>query len=124
MKFLRSSKKALLHPYIKKGKPTYDPNSYGRITIKRILGKITEKVHLKLVNNMLDEAHIKLQRGFINDTSSTCGSLLLTEAIAEPVNKPLYTAFIDASKAFNVVGHDVGLSGHMCNFLNKWYTGL
>ena len=75
---------------------------------------------------MLDEEHIKLQRGFTNDTSSTCGSLLLTEEIAEPVNnrKPLYTAFIDASKAFNVVWHDVGLSGHMWNFLNKWYSGL
>ena len=103
MKFLRSSKKALYRK--KQGKPTYDPNSDGRITIKSILGKITEKIHLNLVNNMLDEAHIKLQRGFTKYTSSTCGSLLLTEAIAEPVDnrKPLYTAFIDASKAFNVV---------------------
>ena len=71
---------------------------------------------------MLDEAQSKLQRGFTKDTSSTCGSLLLTEAIAESVDngKPLYTAFIDASKAFDVVWHDsmlvklydVGLSGH------------
>ena len=128
-------KEGLITPiYKKQGKPTYDPNSYRRITITSILGKITEKVHLNLVNNMLDEAQSKLQRGFTKDTSSTCGSLLLTEAIAESVDngKPLYTAFIDASKAFDVVWHDsmlvklydVGLSGHKWNFLNKWYTGL
>ncbi|MEW8546489.1 MAG: reverse transcriptase domain-containing protein, partial [Candidatus Thiodiazotropha sp.] len=68
------------------------------------------------------------------DTSPTCGSLLLTEAIAESVDlgKPLYTAFIDASKAFDVVWHDsmlvklydVGLTGQKWNFLNNWYTGL
>ena len=83
---------------------------------------------------MLGEAQRKLQRGFTKDTSSTCGSLLLTETIAESVDneKPLYTAFIDASKAFDVVLHDsmllklynVGLGGHEWNFLNKWYTSL
>ena len=54
------------------------------------------KVHLNMVHNTLDEAQNKLQRGFTKDTSPTCGSLLLTEAIAESVDngKPLYTAFI------------------------------
>ena len=83
---------------------------------------------------MLYEAKSKLQRGFTKDNSSTCGSLLLTEAIAESVNngKPLYTAFSYASKEFDVVWHesmlvklyDVGFSGYKWNFLNKWYTGL
>ena len=86
-------KEGLITPiYKKQGKPTCDPNSYRRITITSILGKITEKVRLNLVNNMLDEAKSKLQRDFTKDTSSTFGWLLLTEAIAESVDngKPLY----------------------------------
>ena len=52
---------------------------------------------------MLDEAQSKLQRGFTKDTSSTCGSLLLTEAIVESVDngKPLYTAFNDVNNALD-----------------------
>ena len=83
---------------------------------------------------MLNAAQNRLQRGFTKDTSPACGSLLLTEAIAESIygGKPLYTAFIDASKAFDVVWHesmlvklyDVGLSGRKWNFLNNWYRGL
>ena len=83
---------------------------------------------------MLNAAQNRLQRGFTKDTSPACGSLLLTEAIAESIDggKPLYTAFIDASKAFAVVWHesmlvklyDVGLSGRRWNFLNNWYRGL
>ena len=70
---------------------------------------------------MLDVAQNKLQRGFTKDTSPTRGSLLLTETIAESIDigKSLYTAFIDASKAFDIVWHDsmlvklynVGLNG-------------
>ena len=71
-------------------------------------------------------------KGFTKDTSSTCGSLLLTGAIAESVDngKPLYTAFIGAGKEFDVAWHDsmlvklfdVVFSGHKWNFLNKRYT--
>ena len=87
-----------------------------------------------MIQNILDVTQNKLQRGFTKDTSPTCGSLLLTEAIAESIEigKPLYTAFIDASKAFDVVWHDsmlvklydVGLNGQKWNFLNNWYTRL
>ena len=93
-----------------------------------------EKVHLNLVQNMLDVAQNKLQRGFTKGTSPMCGSLLLTEAIAEStdIGKALHTAFIDVSKAFDIVWHDsilvklydVGLNGQKWNFLNNWYTGI
>ena len=78
--------------YKKQGKPTSDPNSYRRITNNKYTWKIVEKVHLNMVQNMLDRAQNKLQRGFTKDTSPTCGSLLLTEAIAESIDngKPLY----------------------------------
>ena len=84
---LKNFKEGLITPvYKKQGKPTSDPNSYRRITKTSILGKIVEKVHLNMVHNMLDEAYNKPQRGFTKDTSPTCGSLLLTEAIADSVD--------------------------------------
>ena len=80
-------KEALITPiYKRQGKPVSDPSSYRRITITNILGKIVEKVHLHLAQNMLDGAQNKLQRGFTKDTSPTCGSLLLTESVAESVD--------------------------------------
>ena len=80
-------KEGLITPvYKKQGKPSSDPNSYRRITITSKLGKIIEKVRLNMVHNMLDEAQNKPQRGFPKDTSPTCGSLLLTEAIADSVD--------------------------------------
>ena len=94
--------------YKKQGKPVNDPNSYRRIAISNIIGKLVEKLHLDSVVDMLNTAQNRLQRGFTKDVSPGFGSLLLTEAIAESVDvgKPLYVAFIDASKAFDVVWHD------------------
>ena len=50
--------------YKKQGKPLQDPNSYRRITITSILGKIVEKVHLNFAASMLNAAQNRLQRGF------------------------------------------------------------
>lgn len=93
-----------------------------------------EKVHLDSVEDMLNAAQSKLQGGFTKNTSPSGGSFVLTEAIAESIDckRPLYTAFIDASKAFDVVWHDsmmvklydAGLRGRNWRFLNNWYKGL
>ena len=90
--------------YKKQGKPVNDPNSYRRITISSVTGKLVEKVHLDSVTDMLSTVQSKYQRGFTTGTSPSFGSLL-TEAIAESVDigKPLYTTFIGANKAFDVV---------------------
>ena len=49
-----------------------------------------------------------LQRGFTKGTSPLYTALLLTEAIAESkdLKQPLFSAFLDASKAFDVVWHN------------------
>ena len=120
--------------YKKQGKPINDPNSFRRITITSIVGKLVEKVHLDTVTEMLNKVQNKLQRGFTKDTSPSFGSLILTEAIAESIDvrKPLYTTFIDCNKAFDVVWHDsmliklynAGIHGYKWKFLNEWYKGL
>ena len=120
--------------YKKQGKPMNDPNSYRRITISTVIGKLVEKIHLDSVMDMLSTVQSKYQRGFTKDISPSFGSLLLTEAIAESVDigKPLYITFIDANKAFDVVWHDsmlvklydAGVQGYKWRFLNEWYKGL
>ena len=42
--------------YKKNGKPVNDPNSYRRITISNIIGKLVEKLHLDSVADMLNTA--------------------------------------------------------------------
>ncbi|MEW8546332.1 MAG: reverse transcriptase family protein [Candidatus Thiodiazotropha sp.] len=120
--------------YKKQGKPVNDPNSYRRITITSIVGKLVEKIHLDSVTDLLSTVQNKLQRGFTKDTSPAFGSLLLTEVIAESadIGRPLFTTFIDANKAFDVVWHDsmlvklydAGVRGGKWRFLNEWYRGL
>ena len=120
--------------YKKQGKPVNDPNSDRRITISNINGKLVEKLYLDSVAGMLNTTQNRLQRGFTKDVSPGFGLLLLTEAIVESVDvgKPLYIAFIDASKAFDVVWHDLMLvklhdaclQGRKWTFLSNWYQGL
>ena len=50
--------------YKKQGKPVKDPNSYRRITISNIIGKLVEKLNLDSVVDMLNTAQNRLQRGF------------------------------------------------------------
>ncbi|XP_071133060.1 uncharacterized protein [Mytilus edulis] len=56
----------------------------------------------------LDRLQNKLQRGFTKRVSPTNAALLLTEALADGKDrkKKVCVAFIDASKAFDVVWHD------------------
>ena len=66
-------------------------------------------------------------------TSSVYAGLLLTEAIAEAIDlkKPLFAAYLDASKAFDVVWHDSMLRKlYLCGLqgkdwlLMKGYTNM
>jgi hypothetical protein len=76
--------------------------------VSSVIGKLFEKVILHKISPLLKESQNPLQRGFSKDVAPTNASLLLTEAIAESLdnNEPLYAAFIDASKAFDVVWHE------------------
>ena len=75
-----------------------------------------------------------IQRGFTSRTSPSNGSLLLTEAIGESLDKKqeLNVFFVDATQAFDRVWHDsvlvklydVCLNGRKWLFLNNWYEDL
>ena len=95
--------------YKKQGKPLFDPNSYRRITITSLIGKVLEKYLLESAFSEFEALQNPLQKGFTKGTSATVAALLFTEAIAEArdTKTPLYAACIDASKAFDVVWHKV-----------------
>ena len=97
-------KSGIITPVYKRhDKPLEDPNSYRRITVSSIVGKLFEKVLLKKILPTLREKQNELQRGFTKDVAPTNAALLLTEAIDK--YEPVYTCFVDSSKAFDVVWH-------------------
>jgi hypothetical protein len=100
--------------YKRKGKPISDPNSYRKITVTSALGKVTEKLHLKHSSHPLDIAQNPLQKGFTRGTSNSHVAVIITELIAESKdeNSPLVIGFLDAQKAFDVLGHDRHLVTH------------
>ena len=120
--------------YKKQNKPIWDPNSYRRITVASIIGKVFERLHLHSVEDQLSQDQSKLQRGFTKGTSPLYAALILTEAIAEAqdIKHPLYAAFLDASKAFDVVWHnsmlrklyEAGLHGVDWILMKEWYSNM
>jgi hypothetical protein len=42
----KTLKSGIACPILKKGKPAHDPNSYRKITITNLIGKVIEKIHL------------------------------------------------------------------------------
>ena len=65
--------------------PLDKPVLYRRITIASNLGRIVEKKHLELSKEDILPRQYPLQRGFTRKTSSSNGSLLLTEATSESI---------------------------------------
>jgi hypothetical protein len=104
------------------------------ITVTSALGKVTEKLHLKHSSHPLDIAQNPLQKGFTRGTSNSHVAVIITELIAESKdeNSPLVIGFLDAQKAFDVLGHDsvirklylAGIVGGKWNIINKWYKDL
>ena len=128
-------KHGLITPVYKgNDKPLDKPNSYRRITVASNLGRVVEKVHLELSKDDILPSQNPLQRGFTSKTSPSNGSMVLTEAISESLDKKqnLNAIFVDATQAFDKVWHDsmlvklydVGLSGRKWLFFNNWYEDL
>ena len=120
--------------YKKHGKPIHDPNSYRRITITSLIGKVLEKYILQTAFAEIERKQNPLQKGFTKGTSATTAALMFTEALAEAkdTKTTLYAACIDASKAFDVVWHhsmlrklfSMGLTPASWNILKDSYTGM
>ena len=125
----------IITPVFKKhGKPIYDPNSYRRITVCSIIGKVFEKLVQTKIIDILDSQQSRLQRGFTKNTPATNDGLIFTEAIADALDEghPLYAVFIDATKAFDVVWHasllrrlhNAGIKDNDWKILDEWYKDL
>jgi hypothetical protein len=120
--------------YKKHGKLIDDPNSYRRITVCSVIGKIFEKLVQAKIIDKLDSKHCKLQRGFTKGVPPTNADILLTEAIAEALddNFPLYFVFIDTSKVFDGVWHaslqrrihEASIQGQDWKIIDEWYKDL
>ena len=127
-------KSGIACPILKKGKPSADPDSYRKITITNTIGKIVEKVHLKRNNMSIMSQQSKLQKGFTQGQMPTIAALILTELITEYAKRrsPLYVAFMDARKAFDVLWHmgllkemnKFGLHNNNWLFFHNWYENV
>ena len=127
-------KMGIITPIFKKKKSILDPDNYRRITITPIIGKVLEKLIVEPLKEILRPQISKLQRGFCEHSSSANTAFLLSEAIAEAKdqNVPLFAAFLDASKAFDVVWHAgmlstlnrMGVSGNLWLLYCSLYQGM
>jgi hypothetical protein len=124
----------IVTPVHKKGKPVKNADSYRRITVTPIISKILEKLLIPEQDLVLDDSQNKMQRGFTVRCSSANTALLVTEMCAEAKDNklPLYVAFLDASKAFDVVCHtsllktlyDQGIRGNLWRLVASYYSSM
>ena len=124
-------KTGVITPVLKKGKPAKDPNSYRRITVNSIVGKVVEREMATQTKALLADQHSNMQFGFTEGSSSSNCCLIITEAIAEARDRsiPLHITFLDAKKAFDVVWHhsalaslrEHGIKGPLWNLYSDMY---
>ena len=132
--FPSTMKLGAVTPVVKKGKPQLQPDSYRRITVTPVTGKLIEKTMLLDARPTLDAKQHKLQRGFSSGASSTNAAFIISEAISEAKDNKhsLFLQFLDARKAFDVVWHtgllcslhDQGVTGPVWELFNHLYTDI
>ena len=124
----------LITPVFKQKKSPRLPDNYRRITVIPMVGKLMEKILVKPTKVILAERLSNLQRGFCDHSSSINTALLLSEAASEAkdLKLPLFVAYLDASKAFDVVWHrsmlckihDLGITGDLWTIYNDMYKQM
>ena len=97
---------AYVLPIHKKGKDRLCKDNYRGITITPTISKTLEHVILKRIEPNLHQND--LQYGFTKRSSPCLAILLVTETIAQALDKkdPLYIMTLDVRKAFDVVSHN------------------
>ena len=120
-----------LTPVLKKGKDATVADNYRGITVTPLFSKILEKAWLLRATPILSSNQNLLQRGFTKGVAPLNAALLVTESINEAIDckSPLYITFLDASKAFDVVDHEIlldelyssGIDGSLWVLLRELY---
>ena len=121
-------------PVPKKAKSPKDPNSYRRITITAIVGKIVEMHMVNHTRPILDQQQSRLQFGFSHGCSPVMAALILSEVIANAKDndEELIITLLDTSKAFDVVSHPImlnalhqqGIHGNLWQLYSNMYSGI
>ena len=106
-------------------------DNYRGITVTLLFSKILEKAWLLRAIPILSSNQNLLQRGFTKGVAPLNAALLVTESIneASDCKSPLYITFLDASKAFDVVDHEIllnelylsGIDGSLWVLLRELY---
>ena len=122
-KFPEHLKQAHVIPIYKKG-DNEDPDNYRPISITSSLAKVFEQILREQMNEYLERNKLlgPLQFGFRAKYSTTDALLFATENIRKDLddNRSTAAAFLDLSKAFNSMSHEILLEKlHHLNFDEK-----
>jgi len=121
----------IITPVHKKGKDATNFTNYRGITVTSTIGKIFEHVLLGRLEHLLPVNQSSLQFGFTKNTSILLAALVINESISK-ARIPLYLAFLDSQKAFDVVDHQSmkckifhnGVRGHIWKIIDTLYSCL
>ncbi|XP_033761518.1 uncharacterized protein LOC117343284 [Pecten maximus] len=118
----------------KKGKQNTDPNSYRKITVTNLIGKVIEKIHLQHNYSLIMKQQSRLQKVFTKNEMPIAAALILTELITEAnkTRSPLYVALMNAKKTFDILWHAgllremyyFGLTGDNWTFFKNLYEDV
>ena len=88
---------------------TNDAKNYRGITVLTVILKIIEFILRKDLKDVFDTKQSPLQRGFTSNSSPLNCAFLVEEFYRESkdLNKPVYTATLDAKSAFDVVSNEI-----------------
>jgi len=129
-----SMKTGIVTPVLKKDKTAKNPDSYRRITVTSLIGKVVEKEILDRTKLCGKDNRSNLQFGFTEGVAPITAAMIITEAICQAQNnKEILTAtFMDASKAFDIVCHssllntlaDHGIQGNLWSLYHSMYSDI
>lgn len=111
--FPQKLKFAVVKPLHKKGSKA-DMGKYRPITLTPVLSKVFEKVFYIRLQKFLDKnkAFAKEQNGFRSNKSTALAAFTLIRKVLDSINNrnPTIALFLDMSKAFDFVDHDILIS--------------
>ena len=127
-------KLGIITPVIKKNKRADDPDSFRRITVNSMIGKIIDKELIPHTRSALSEKSSPYQFAYKKGKSCINAALVLTETLMEAKdNKQVtYVCYLDTTKAFDMVDHagllctlhDQGINGPLWHMYRSAYSDI